>query len=77
MKHWDGRDLAQSIPLWLPQGEEDALARELRQPVRRRRRQAPHVASMVGLVLAVAVLAGLALALSPVDPVSSSVAPRP
>ena len=68
MKHWDGRDPA-GAELRLPRLEEARLAEALRPPPRRP--QPPHIGSVIGLVLALGVLAGLALLLVPADPVSS------
>ena len=71
MKHWDGRDLADA-ELRLPRHDEVRLVRDLRPPARRR--ESPHIGSVIGLVLAVGMLAGIALMLAaPGDPVSTKV----
>ena len=69
MKHWDGRDRDQAIELQLSQPERARLARFLEAP--RPRRRQPQIHSLIGLVLALGLLVGLALLLSPGDPVSS------
>lgn len=69
MKHWDGRDRPEAaIPLT---AEERARLRALFEPPAHRRQQRPDVGSMIGLVLALGLLVGLALLLAPGDPISS------
>ena len=69
MKHWDERDVADVEELRLPRPEEARLA-EMLATRARPRREPVHVGSMIGLALALAVLAGLAWVLTPADPVS-------
>jgi hypothetical protein len=71
MKHWDGRDRDDVTELRLPQPDRTRLAQLFGSPQPRRRRQPVHAGSLIGLVLAVGVVVGLALLLSPADPVSS------
>jgi ferric-dicitrate binding protein FerR (iron transport regulator) len=69
MKHWDGRDRDDVTPLRLSQRDRQRLAQFLAPaPPRRRER---HLGSVIGLVLALALLVGLAWVLSPSDPVAS------
>ncbi len=69
MKHWDGRDRDDANPLRLP--ERDWLrVRELFLEMPRPRRRPMQVHSLIGLALALGLLAGLAWALSAGDPVS-------
>jgi ferric-dicitrate binding protein FerR (iron transport regulator) len=70
MKHWDGRDRDDVTPLRLSERDRQRLAQffEAQAPPRRRE---PQLGSMIGLVLVLALLAGLSWALSPGDPVSS------
>lgn len=70
MKHWDGRDRDHVVPLRVPRHDEARLAESLRSPARRQ--QAPHIGSVIGLVLAIGLVAGLAWLLAPGDPVSAS-----
>ena len=72
MKPWDGRDLPQAIPQRLSRRDRARLAR-LFGPRAETRRAPPHVSSVIGLVLAVGVLAGLAWLLSPAQAVSSKI----
>ena len=69
MEHWDGRDLAQAAPLRLSRRDRRRLERMLGQPARQRHTP-PHAATLVGVALALGLLAGLAWALAPVSPVS-------
>jgi hypothetical protein len=76
MKHWDERDVADVRPVRLSRAERRRLrAMFAEQPAHRRRHEAPHVGSMIGVALAFAVLAGLAWAVSPADPVSARLLP--
>ena len=69
MKHWDGRDRDHLAELQLSQPDRARLAKFLEAPKPRRSR--PQIHSLIGLVLALGLLAGLALLLAPADPVSS------
>ena len=69
MKHWDGRDQAQATPQRLSPRDRKRVRELFREPPRPRRTQ-PQVHSMIGLVLAVSVLAGLAWLLTPSSPIS-------
>ncbi len=69
MKHWDGRDLAQSAPRRLSPRDRQRLAELFEAPVRPRRGE-PQIGSVLGLVLALGVLAGVAWMLAPSSPVS-------
>ncbi len=71
MKHWDGRDRDDAILLRLPRQDRQRLAQFLDPPAPPRRREPPHVGSVIGLALAVGLLAGMAWLLAPGDPVSS------
>ena len=70
MKQWDGRDRPQAVELRIPRRDRVRLAQlfEATPPPRPRE---PQIASVIGLALAVGVLVGVALLLSPSDPVSS------
>ena len=70
MKHWDGRDRPEAIERPLTPAERARL-RAMFEPPAHRRQQRAHVGSMIGLVLALGLLVGLAMLLSPGDPVSS------
>jgi hypothetical protein len=70
MKHWDGRDRDHVNELRLARPDRARLAEMLQAPVRPRR-QPLQVHSVIGLALAIGLLVGLALLLSPSDPVSS------
>ena len=70
MKHWDGRDRDDVTELRLAPPEQARLAELFPAPVPARRRQPPHVGSVIGLVLALGVLAGVAWAMLPGSPVS-------
>ena len=70
MKHWDPRDRDEATELRLAPPERARLAEMFPAPVPARRRQAPHVGSVIGLVLALGVLAGVAWVLAPGSPVS-------
>jgi hypothetical protein len=73
MKHWDGRDRDDAIQLRLPQRDAQRIRDLFAQPrptPPQRRRQPPHVGSLIGLGLALAMLAGMALLLAPAEPVS-------
>lgn len=69
MKHWDGRDRTEAEHPLSP--AERARLRALFEPPAHRRPQPAHVGSVIGLVLAVGLLVGLALLLAPADPISS------
>ena len=69
MKHWDGRDRGHVTELQISQPDRARLAPFLEAP--RARRSPPQIHSLIGLVLALGLLVGLALLLSPADPVSS------
>jgi hypothetical protein len=76
MKHWGERDLADVQPVRLSRAERKrvrALFAEV--PAHRRSNEAPHVGSLIGVALAFAVLAGLAWAIIPADPVSPKILP--
>ena len=70
MKHWDGRE-GDHVELRLSPSDEARLAQALRPPARRQ--QSPHIGSVIGLALALGLLAGLAWVLAPGDPVSSRI----
>lgn len=70
MKHWDGRDRDDVAQLPLSPAERARLRVLFEVPAHRRQRRA-HVGSMIGLVLAVSLLAGLAMLLAPADPISA------
>lgn len=70
MKHWDGRDRDDVVELRLTQPDRARLAEIFRTPVRPRR-QPLQLHSVIGLALALGLLVGLAMLLSPSDPVSS------
>ena len=61
MKHWDGRDRAEASLLRAPRHD------DVRPPSRR---DPPKLHSLFGLVLAVGLLVGLSLLLTPSGPVS-------
>ena len=69
MKHWDGRDVADVTPATLSPRERRRVRELFREPPRPRRTPL-QVHSVIGLVLAVSVLAGVAWALMPSSPVS-------
>ena len=69
MKHWDGRDVADVTSASLSPRDRRRVRELFREPPRPRRAQ-PQVHSLIGLVLAVGVLAGLAWVLTPSSPVS-------
>jgi hypothetical protein len=69
MKHWDGRDRDHGFPLRVPRLDVARLAQALRSPARRQ--HSPHIGSLIGLALAVGLVAGLAWVLAPADPVSA------
>ena len=82
MKHWDGRDRDHVTGLQLSRPDRARLATPVlaESPTRLRasflqaptpRRSQPQIHSLIGLVLALGLLIGLALLLSPADPVSS------
>ena len=71
MKHWDGRDRDDVTELRLARPDSARLAGIFASPPPSRRRQPPHTGSLIGLALAVGLLVGLALLLSPADPVSA------
>ena len=69
MKHWDGRDLAQSSPQRLSPRDRQRIRDIFEAPARPRRGE-PQISSVIGLVLAIGVLAGVAWMLAPSSPVS-------
>ena len=69
MKHWDGRDRDDAIVLRPPRRDRRRLSAMLAEPPRPRRTPL-QLHSLVGLGLAVGVLAGLAWLLAPASPVS-------
>jgi hypothetical protein len=73
MKHWDGRDRDNVVPLRLPRRDRTPLRPIAQTTVRRQQR--PHVGSWIGLTLALVVLVGIALATASSDPVSSKLLP--
>ena len=72
MKHWDGRDRDQAVPLRLSHRDRQRYARFFETPARPRR-ESPDMGSVIGLVLAVCVLVGVAWMLAPGEPVSPNV----
>ena len=70
MKHWDGLD-EDVAPLRLSRRERRRIRAMFAEQPAGRRQEKPHVGSLIGLALALAVVAGLAWAVAPVDPVSS------
>jgi hypothetical protein len=70
MKHWDGRDRTEAVEL-RPARRDPARVRDLLREPPRRKRGEPQIASVIGLVLAVAFLVVLGWALAPSSPVSS------
>ena len=69
MKHWDGQDVAEPIAPRLSRRERRELAHLFELPAHRRTSRAG-MGSLIGLGLALAVLAGLAWALAPGEPIS-------
>jgi hypothetical protein len=72
MKHWDPSNSLANAERLSP-GDRKRMAAMLDTPPRTRGRTRPDLASMVGLTLALAFLAGLAWAVTPTDPVSAEV----
>jgi ferric-dicitrate binding protein FerR (iron transport regulator) len=72
MKHWDGRDRDDAVLLRLPQRDRARLAQFFEAPSPPRRREPARIGSVIGLALALGMLAGLAWVLAPGSPVSSS-----
>ena len=70
MKHWDERERTDVAPARLSPRDRQRLRELLAAPPRRKRADI-QAGSMIGLVLAVGVLAALAWVLAPADPVSS------
>jgi hypothetical protein len=70
MKHWDGRDLPEAIELRVPRPERQRLMAMLKEPPTARR-EPPQVGAVIGLVLALGLVIGLAFLLAPADPVSA------
>ena len=70
MKHWDGRDRDDVAELRLTPQDRERLAELFPTPAPPRRRQQPHAGSVIGLALALGVLAGVAWVLAPGTPVS-------
>jgi hypothetical protein len=75
MKHWDDRDAADCRPVRLSRAERKRLRAMFAERPAHRPAVRPHAGSVIGLALAVTVLAGLAWALAPADPVSSRLLP--
>jgi hypothetical protein len=74
MKHWDGRD-RDTAELPLSKQERERLRAMFTERPTGRRPARPHVGSLIGLALALGVLAGVALVLAPADPVSPRLLP--
>lgn len=72
MKHWDGRDRDQAVRLQLSPRDRQRFAQFIGTSARPTR-QPPHIGSVIGLVLAVGVLVGVAWMLAPGEPVSPNV----
>ncbi len=70
MKLWDGRDRDDVAELRLAPRARARLAALFPAPAPSRRRQQPHAGSVIGLVLALGMLAGVAWVLAPGSPVS-------
>ena len=70
MKHWGGRDRDDVAELPLTAAERARLRALFAVPAHRRR-QRTHIGSMIGAVLAVGLLVGLAVLLAPTDPISA------
>lgn len=75
MKHWDGLDRQTADPLRLSRRDQARLVQLMGQAplAMRPRRQPANGASVVGLLLSVAMLAGLMWALWPDSPVAPEV----
>lgn len=69
MKHWDGQEAAEPVVPRLSRRERRQLAHLFEFPAHRRHRRAD-IGSLIGLGLALAMLAGLVVALAPGEPVS-------
>lgn len=72
MKHWDGRDRDDVAGARLSRSDRAHLDRILGHSARPRRAP-PHPGSMIGLALALGMLAGLAWLLAPAQAVSSKI----
>lgn len=72
MRHWDGRDRDNDAALPLTRQERARLRALFRTPASRPKAR-PHMGSLIGVTLAFAMLAGLALLLGPGDPISAKV----
>ena len=76
MKHWDESELADARPVRLSRAERKRLrALFAEPPAHRHRREPTNIGSVIGVALAFTVLAALAWAVAPADPVSSKVLP--
>ena len=76
MKHWVENDFGDAAPARLTRAERKRLRALFAQvPAHRRDRSPPHVGSIIGVALAFAVLASLAWAVAPADPISSKILP--
>ena len=76
MKRWDGPDLADVTPTRLSRAERKRVRALFAQvPPHRRHRGPPDVGSIIGVALAFAMLAGIAWAIVPADPVSPKLLP--
>ena len=74
MKHWDERERTDGKAVRLSPAEQERLRALLAPPAHRARVRAD-AGSVIGLALALAVLAGLAIALGQSGPVSPEVLP--
>jgi len=70
MKHWDGRDRDDVIELRPTRPDVQRLVQMLQQQPKPKRHE-PQLASLFGLVLALALLGGLSWAVAPGSPVSA------
>jgi hypothetical protein len=76
MKHWDNPDLAEVARARLTRAERKRVRALFAQvPPHRRDRRPPDVGSIIGVAMALAVLAGIAWAIVPADPVSPKLLP--
>ena len=76
MKHWDERERTDVEPVRLTRAERKRVRAMFADiPEHRRQRQAAHPETMIGVALALAVLAALAWALAPSGPVSPKILP--
>ena len=70
MKHWDGRDRDDAIPLRLPERDRQRIRELFMDAPKPKRGPSPQVHSLIGLGLALGMLGLLAWALAPSSPVS-------